>query len=84
MLYNDVMGKRVTIEEIANLAGVSITTVSFVLNNRDEQKISEETKRKFYKSSIFWVTDRVLSRRTSENPKRRKLSLSILLFPLSH
>lgn len=40
------MGKRVTIEEIANLAGVSITTVSFVLNNRDEQKISEETKKK--------------------------------------
>lgn len=40
------MTKKVTIEEIANLAGVSITTVSFVLNNREDQKISEETKKK--------------------------------------
>lgn len=38
--------KKVTSTDVANLAGVSQTTVSFVLNNRTDISISEETRNK--------------------------------------
>jgi len=38
--------KRITSEDVARLAGVSRTTVSFVLNNRPGQSIPEETRRR--------------------------------------
>ncbi len=40
------MQKRVTANDVAELAGVSRTTVSFVLNNVPGMRISEETRRK--------------------------------------
>lgn len=55
------MGKRVTIYDIAKEAGVSAATVSYVINDREGQSISEETKNKIwhvvnmlnYKPNVF-------------------------------
>jgi LacI family transcriptional regulator len=41
--------KRTSIKDIAQIAHVSVATVSYVLNNKEGQKISEATKEKIFK-----------------------------------
>ncbi|NCP87628.1 MAG: LacI family transcriptional regulator [Anaerolineae bacterium CG_4_9_14_3_um_filter_57_17] len=43
--------KRITSQDVANLAGVSRTTVSFVLNNVEGFQISEETRQKVQRAA---------------------------------
>ncbi|WP_439819538.1 LacI family DNA-binding transcriptional regulator [Weissella paramesenteroides] len=40
------MGSKTTIKDLANEAGVSITTVSLILNGKGE-KFSEKTRKKY-------------------------------------
>ncbi|MDK2807501.1 MAG: LacI family transcriptional regulator [Clostridiales bacterium] len=44
------MVKRVGIKDVAKEAGVSIATVSYVINNKGGQTLSEETKEKVWKA----------------------------------
>ena len=52
MWYNKVAmtrnNKKPTIKDVASMAGVSIATVSYVINGKEGQRIPEETKNKIF------------------------------------
>ncbi len=45
--------KKPTNRDVARLAGVSVATVSYIINGRDDQRISEATKKKVYQAINF-------------------------------
>ncbi len=46
MINKENRSKKATVKDVAKAAGVSVATVSYVLNNKPGQKISEETRKK--------------------------------------
>ena len=40
------MNKKATVKDVAREAGVSVATVSYIMNNRTDMKISEATRKK--------------------------------------
>ncbi|MDR1094130.1 MAG: LacI family DNA-binding transcriptional regulator [Clostridiales bacterium] len=47
------MGKRATNKDVANLAGVSVATVSYVINGREDMRIPEVTRKKVMQAINF-------------------------------
>lgn len=45
--------KKPTNRDVARLAGVSVATVSYIVNGREDQRISEATKKKVYQAINF-------------------------------
>ena len=62
-----------TIKEIAEIAGVSVTTVSRVLNFDDTLNVQDETKRR-----VFEAEDRLEYQIKDKKRKKRKLKLGLL------
>ena len=62
--------KKITMRDVAKSAGVSVATVSYVLNNNDRESISEETKKRVMEAiaDLNYIPDlaaRALSRKKS-------------------
>jgi len=53
--------KRASIKDIARIAGVSVATVSYVLNKKEGQRIGEETKKKIFDiaETLNYVPNRI-------------------------
>ena len=62
-----------TIREIAEMAGVSVTTVSRVLNFDDTLNVQDETKRR-----VFEAADRLEYQVKDKKRRKKKLKLGLL------
>lgn len=69
--------KRSSIKDIARIAGVSVATVSYVLNKKEGQKISEETKKKIFEvaETINYIPNR--NARSLKSNKSKLLGLIV-------
>lgn len=69
--------KRASIKDIARLAGVSVATVSYVLNKKEGQRISEDTKKKIFEiaETINYTPNRIA--RSLQNNKSKLLGLIV-------
>ena len=62
-----------TIKEIAELAGVSVTTVSRVLNYDDTLNVPDETKKR-----VFEAADKLEYQVKSKKKRKKKLKIGML------
>ncbi|MFY1046029.1 LacI family DNA-binding transcriptional regulator [Chryseobacterium sp. GP-SGM7] len=69
--------KRASIKDIARIAGVSVATVSYVLNRKEGQRISEDTKKKIFEvaETINYIPNR--NARSLKNNKSKLLGLIV-------
>lgn len=69
--------KRASIKDIAKIAGVSVATVSYVLNKKEGQRISEDTKKKIFEiaETINYVPNKIA--RSLQNNKSKLLGLIV-------
>ncbi|WP_285180722.1 LacI family DNA-binding transcriptional regulator, partial [Mycobacterium tuberculosis] len=63
--------------DIARIAGVSVATVSYVLNKKEGQRISEETKKKIFEiaETINYVPHKIA--KSLKNNKSKLLGLIV-------
>lgn len=71
--------KKITAKEIAKLAGVSTTTVSFVLNNKKSSGVSQQTR-----ENILRLAKENGYQISAEKVSRRPLSIGIMIPTLSN
>jgi len=69
--------KKASIKDIARIAGVSVATVSYVLNKKEGQRISEETKKKIFAvaETINYTPNRMA--RSLKNNRTKLLGLIV-------
>lgn len=69
--------KRASIKDIARIAGVSVATVSYVLNKKEGQRISEDTKKKIFEivETINYIPNRIA--KSLQNNKTKLLGLIV-------
>ncbi|KUJ56789.1 LacI family DNA-binding transcriptional regulator [Chryseobacterium aquaticum] len=69
--------KRASIKDIARIAGVSVATVSYVLNKKEGQRISEDTKKKIFEiaETINYVPNKIA--KSLQNNKSKLLGLIV-------
>ncbi len=69
--------KRASIKDIARIAGVSVATVSYVLNKKEGQRINEKTKEKIFEiaETINYTPNRIA--RSLQNNRSKLLGLIV-------
>lgn len=69
--------KRASIKDIARIAGVSVATVSYVLNKKEGNRISEDTKKKIFEvaETLNYTPNRIA--RSLQNNKSKLLGLIV-------
>lgn len=69
--------ERASMKDIAKIAGISVATVSYVLNKKEGQRISEETKKKIFEVAeiLNYTPNRIA--RSLQNNKSKLLGLIV-------